>query len=53
MEVYFNRMQREVCAIDAHTNVIVAGRVVRVRVCCMRGLTCATFNKCHAVLPHL
>lgn len=25
-EVYFNRMQREVCAIDAHTNVIVAGR---------------------------
>lgn len=26
MEVFFNRMQREVCAIDAHTNVIVAGR---------------------------
>lgn len=25
-EVYFNRMQREVCAIDAHTNVVVAGR---------------------------
>ncbi len=25
-EVYFNKMQREVCAIDAHTNVIVAGR---------------------------
>lgn len=25
-EIYFNRMQREVCAIDAHTNVIVAGR---------------------------
>lgn len=26
MEVYFNRMQREVCGIDAHTSVIVAGR---------------------------
>lgn len=25
-QVYFNRMQREVTAIDAHTNVIVAGR---------------------------
>ena len=25
-EIYFNRMQREVTAIDAHTNVIVAGR---------------------------
>ena len=25
-EIYFNKMQREVCAIDAHTNVIVAGR---------------------------
>ena len=25
-QVYFNRMQREVCAIDAHTSVIVAGR---------------------------
>lgn len=25
-QIYMNRMQREVCAIDAHTNVIVAGR---------------------------
>ena len=25
-EIYFNRMQREVTAIDAHTNVVVAGR---------------------------
>lgn len=26
MQVYFNRMQREVCGIDAHTSVILAGR---------------------------
>lgn len=25
-EVFFNRMQREVCSIDAHTSVVVAGR---------------------------
>ena len=25
-QIYFNRMQREVCSIDAHTSVVVAGR---------------------------
>lgn len=35
-QIYMNRMQREVCAIDAHTNVIVAGEA-QAKACCTPG----------------